>query len=687
MMTQCWVSPAELSQALRVTERRVRKRAQDEGWVWKAINKRGDRRYSVESLPADIRAAFLYNKVANDVPSEIDPKLIPARQDLDASEVRALIEKYESAPEWSRRRARARSEIISAFAWVSDQAASLTTAKNDFLRRYNAGNNGLGIPHDVYDLIPRLSRPSLDRWRSHLKTYGLAGLLDSTRTRDRYAGLTDEQKTYIIQLKKQKIHRRPIRILQYLRNRFDDVPSEATVRRFIREWEQENAELVCYLRNPDKWRSRYQVAFGNESKKAQYFLHMVEFDNTPADVMCSDGRRYTIVGGIDIFSRKAKVLVVPTGRAQAIATLMRRIIMSWGLFDVMIADNGQDYASRHVATACGAMGIELKAMAPFSPEKKPHIERFFGTLSTSLLEELDGYIGHSVADRKDIEAQKSFAQRLFGKGEVIEVGVPAGELQAIIDTWIDEIYHRGRHDSIAMSPEAKMGSCGRPVRRVLDERVLDILLAPEGTRTVQKKGLSLAGGIYADIALAEHVGERVKVRVDPADASRIYVFDMQFRYICTARDLSLEGLTVEEVERARRRQKRRILEQARALKALAQGVGDPMRELLEAKRTSSGRVIGFQTQEPFENEAMREAARAFEAAASRETFEADAPDEPDGKVVRMPSAAPIFESKLDRYKWLRRQEQIRPLSEREQGWCEGYEDTEEYYQIFVMPYE
>ena len=57
------------------------------------------------------------------------------------------------------------------------------------------------------------------------------------------------------------------------------------------------------------------------------------------------------------------------------------------------------------------------------------------------------------------------------------------------------------------------------------------------------------------------------------------------------------------------------------------------------------------------------------------------------KVVPLREETPIFESRLERYKYLQQQKRIRNLAEREEGFIEGYEASEEYYRIFVMPYE
>lgn len=706
------ITAKEIANILNISVRRVQFRAWRDGWPCEVLNARGDRVFFTDQLPPEIKGTLLQRKES----SYIKGLVLPARADLDLGQARALLSKFEGAPQWSRLKAEARGEIVEAFERFArapsyakatagrGKKKNLTKAKKDFCRRYNGGNDGLGIAPETYTNIDTITRPSLDRWRGLKRDFGLVGLLDACRNRQSFCQLTLEQKEYIKQLKVEKPHRRPARVIEYLQNKFDELPSPATIRRFIQTWEEENREYVAFLRNPDKWRSDYQAAMGDASAKALYFLHMLEFDNTPADVMCSDGKRYTVTGCVDIFSRKAKTIVVPTSRAQAIANLMRRVILEWGLYDVMIADNGKDYASRHIEVACTALGITQPPLPPFTPEDKPHIERFFRTLSEGLFEELDGFSGHNVAQAQDLRAQRSFAQRMFTKGEVIECRYSAQELQERIDSWLENVYHRREHSGIGMSPELRAGQSTRPVRRIMDERVLDILLAPAGTATVQKSGIHYDNGIFVAVELADVMRQKVQLRRQLSDAGTLYVFTMppESKFLCIATDTALQGLTVEEATLAKQRQKKRVREQVRAMKVLAKEVGDPMGELLEAKAAESGRVFAFRREEEAESPAITEASKAvnppegefeeFEISDFRdqraEAKEEKRNDGKDGKVVRLHlEEAPIFESKMERYKYLLARKNVRKLTEKEQGFMEGYEATEEHYRIFVMPYE
>jgi putative transposase len=696
--------------------RHIRRTAQSQNWGYIEEPCQGGKRKlygPVSTLPNDIRLRLLQEHL-----HDCGRMIIPDRRDIHEGQARELVQSFLAAPEWKREVAEARADILDAFdRFHRESRMSLGEAKIFFIQWYDKkilpGEINQQVKVDlgdqVFKLIKRLSRPTLDKWRADRRELGLAGLLPKYEGKGRVKALSDEQQRYIEGLIADNPDRRPRSLYKYLKNKFGkgNTPHETTVYRFYHGWCKKYQQALCFLRSPDEWRSNYQSAQGDAAEKAKYFLHMLEFDSTPADIMCIDGR-CTIVGGIDIFSRKAMCLVAPTSKSTAIAALMRRIIIEWGKFDVMIADNGKDYASRHIEAACGALQIELPPIPPFSPHLKPHIERFFRTLSCSLFEELKGYIGHSVADRIRIRSRESFANRMMGKEdrESVRIELTSADLQAKIDAWLDRIYHQERHEGIDCAPNAKAGESEQPIQRILDERTLDVLLAPCGKATVQKKGIRFEGGVYVHPDLAcdrngiSHIRRPVNIRRDLQNAGRIYVFDSEMNFICTAEDAALGGLTVEDHVLAQKRQRKAILNQVKAFKTVAEGVGDPMGELIESKRQATGRILSLHQQIPFDSETIREAGKAFEdvhedvhegmCEAESCTNDAEVQQEAaeaSTKIVPIQREEPTFERGYQRYRYLTRQKAIRPLTERELGWMDGYEHTEEYYKIFVMPYE
>jgi len=686
-----------LSQILGISEQRVRERSIQEGWPYREVKANGDKRarkyFEIEGLPVDVKTKVL-QALASDYQKNV---ILPQREDLNLSEVQSLIQQWNDAPAWKRREAEARFEILTAFNRFPKNGGRKRAA-NRFVNEFGVHNSNLGVSVESFKIIKTISRATLYNYGEAYRKYGLVGFLP--RGKGKPGGVwTPDMETHMRGLLAKNPDMRGIRVWDYIRNKFAgpgvSLPSKKTVRTKVKKWKDENKSTYAFMRNPDQWRSTYQLALGDASEKAEYYLHFIEFDSTPADVLCRDGKRNVIIGAIDLFSRKAKVLVSPTSKSTAIANLMRLILLDWGHFDFMVVDNGREYISIDVQVACDALRIKLKPTLRFSPELKSFIERFLGSLTVGLFEELRGFVGHNQAQRKAIESRQSFAQRMGKKDQVIEIGLTTPELQNFCDNWIEKIYHQRIHSALAKSPEAKAAESTRPIRRIPDPRMLDILLAPVGYPTVGKKGIQRQGAFYIATELGDYVKRKVEIRLDLSDAGRIYVFEKQSRkFICLAEDASISGLTVAEINEARNAQKKKVREEARALKTLAKQVGDPMTELLQSKRTEPGQVIAFSRFEKVEGGMIEEVGKALKAQEREvEGFRPDSEEpnpmdltENNSKIIPYPQGRPFFNSCLERYKWLKAQENIN-FTDRDREFMREYESTLEYYRIFIMPYE
>jgi len=452
-----------------------------------------------------------------------------------------------------------------------------------------------------------IHRGTYYRWRKAYDTHNLYGLrvkrFGSTRSK-----LSEEQKNCILSLIKFNPDCRDIRVWEYLLDEFpQNMVSGSTVSRFLRSWKNENPDVFAHLSNPDSWKSNFQIAFGSQSEKAHHFLHFIELDSTPADVMCLDGKRYTIIGGIDIFSRKVKCFVSPSSSGLGVAALLRSIITDWGVPFWIVRDNGKDYICNQINLILQNLDIKAQTLKPFTPEGKPHIERFFRTLSMSLLEEAAGYVGHNVADRKAIEARRTFAQRLMKQGgEPVKVDLTPEDLQTLINRWIENIYHQKQHGGIRATPEHMAAQSSVPVRRVEDERALDILLLPCGTRVIGKKGIAFENAFYRSPQFAGWVGKEVRVRRDMDNAGLLYVFDLENNFICTAMDSRIDGMTSAEYQAANKEQKRIVREKVKAIDTLTES---PMMRRLN-KSQAGKKLVGLSRTQTHSTEALEQAGNA-----------------------------------------------------------------------------
>lgn len=429
--------------------------------------------------------------------------------------------------------------------------------KEAFAAAWNRG----AIDSPARAVIPYLTSEKLDRWPAQLRHAGLARLAGNYGHR-RGQTLIDQQPQLAVALRSLIIdtpHASAVFAHELLCARYQDsglqLPSVKTVARWMNAWKAENHSLYCRISDPDRWKSTYMLAWGDASEHVLRLNQEWQADSTPADLGLSDGR-HNLIFLLDVYSRRLKIQVSKTSTAAAIASVLRRGLLEWGVPEVLKTDNGKDYVADHINRICHTLHIERQLCAPFSPWQKGHVERHVRTFSHDLLPYLPGYLGHNVAERQALRAREQFADRLFVKNAVIDLNLSAAVLQEFCDRWCEGYHNRPHRGLDGQTPNQVFAAWREPIRILSDERALDILLAPapsnDGWRQVSKDGgVKVDGYEYLATALALHVNDRVRVMYDPeGDMGKVYVFDGHGHYLATAECAEITGRNRREIAHA-----------------------------------------------------------------------------------------------------------------------------------------
>jgi len=557
---------------------------------------------------------------------------------------------------------------------------------------------------------PTLPAKTLDKWYRAWRTQGVEALLERKPRKDKgQTGLKRDDELYDVFLAAlAEMHDPTARqVERVIRDQLgkDRAPPVSTLKRWLREFKATNAPALLMFKNPDGYKNKYRSAFGSQMDGITRPNQQWQQDSTIGDAMqradlafdlvdvdTGEIRRHAIIASIDVFTRRAKVVVAPTSSSNAVKAVTRLCMLAWGKPEQIKTDNGRDYTAQDYDFALSSLGIEHRLCTPFSPEQKPYVERFIGTLMHDLFPMLEGFVGKSVAERKAIESAKSFAQR-FGLG-AIDLRMGARQLQDVIDGWLDE-YHSRMHSELGCSPNEM---AERHVTHVvqIDERALDIFLmkvAGKETRVVGKKGIAMPGSDgFSAPELAAHIGSTVRCRQDELDLGAMYVFAMDGSFICKALDHSLLGINRGElaakaraieaatikpmVDQLRKSMKKRLTKQAvqslyndkeRAAEASASNVHRIAPRVVAHTTPAIDSVLAsFDT-------SVQDAARANARALFDEQDARPAP----APVISMASANPI-----GRYSaWVRLQaRQVRgeAISKRDLDWAASYQGSKEF---------
>lgn len=604
--------------------------------------------------------------------------------------------------------------------FMGTSGLSVIPAERPFLKFYAAegrAENSKFVPGWVYQIYPEFSVQTLRRWRAMRKHDSAYAELSTKYGKRRGTGILDrandgEVSTFIVALITKHLHVSGAHVRDLTRSRFGDrlrltcpktgqermekLPNIRTFERFVYNWKQKNGDLHLKLTNPDGFKNRHQVAFGKADAGIERLNQIWEIDASPVDALCVDGR-YSLYACIDVFSRRTIILVTKTPRTEATLLLIRRAIMEWGVPESIRTDQCSDFTSKRFQVAIASLGIEHAPVTPFSPEKKPFVERVIGTIQSDVMPILPGFIGHSVADRKMIEATKAFSVRLGEDDKsAFAVKMTSEELQRYLDDWAFSKYAHSHHGTIGMSPFEKANSWRGNIRKIDNPRALDLLLAPiatgDGYRTVTKKGIKVERADFIAPELGIYIGKKLLVRHDPVDMGRIYLFDAEENFICEAFNPERLGIDRDEMTAlAKAKKKQDIREREKEIKRMQRSIKpeDLIQDYLRAHVEKSADVVSFPRQADIHTSpALAEAAKAMKPRGT-----APAPAEQTERQKKSHEAlllelsgkappAPVKETPELRFKramnFEARLERGERISEEDYRWLEGYRNTPQY---------
>jgi hypothetical protein len=159
----------------------------------------------------------------------------------------------------------------------------------------------------------------------------------------------------------------------------------------------------------------------------------------------------------------------------------------------LVSGYGKIYTSKRLDVICAELGSKIIHCAPYSPEGKGKIERFFG------------YIDNSFEPEVKASGIESLEQ-----------------LNDALSAWLAHNYHQKAHSELKMPPQAVFDEGKSYIKTIDPVKLYDIFLYRE-ERKVQKTGLiSVCGNLYE----VDHklVKKKVQVRYHPDNLTKINVY-------------------------------------------------------------------------------------------------------------------------------------------------------------------
>lgn len=615
--------------------------------------------------------------------------------------------KFAALPKDSDKRKRAKARewlVIGCIQYGQERGLGVKAARSAYAQEVNQGT--IPLPESVRPWIPqydgqrRLTFDSMQRWTDDYRKFGIWGLTDGYGHRAGDFKVVRNKELYRLVLgamvKAPQI--RAERIIEFLEAEHPHLSKVVSARRlheFMKWWKAENAQLWTFITNPDKWKNIYMAAAGSVFERIDRLNQLWELDSTPGDWLLKDGR-HSVVGAIDLYSRRLKFFVSKTSTAAAVKQLLRRCMLNWGVPEAVRTDNGADYVSEAVDSLLRDLQIMHEVCIPFASEEKGTIERAMRTMSHGLLELLPGFIGHNVAERKAIEARKAFADRVMKRGEVVEVEMTSDELQAKLDEWTEFVYHRNPHGGLnGKTPWEMVNAWREPIRTISDANALDELLAEMGgTRTIGKKGIRFDNRFFIDPTgmMYRYVGKEVTIRIDEHDIGNLAVY-LDGAFLCWATDPDVSGIERKEVTGAiKHSQKSFMAEKAQEFKEFTRSLRGKniVQTVIDYRKAQAENIVDLpKRSEQHTTPALEQAGIA---AATRKGSKPDRLSEVSAEqraeLAREMAAehiAPVVDLRdtaqqryARAYELEQRLERSELVQASERRWLEGYKQTPEY---------
>lgn len=199
---------------------------------------------------------------------------------------------------------------------------------------------------------------------------------------------------------------------------------------------------------------------------------------------------------------------------------------------VMVWDNGLEFTASAVTEAAIMIGSYAAPTFPYSPEKKPKIERVNGTIQRELLATLPYYTkGPLGRDRQ-----------LYGPAERLPLEILVDE----IGRWIDHYNLERPHSALdGRTPAEAWAADPTPIRTIPDEDLRRFTLERRKVKVSHDGGVTIDRRSFTAPQLHGLVKETVEVGAMPHDYSRVEVY-LDDEWLCTA--TPTDSLTPAQVE-------------------------------------------------------------------------------------------------------------------------------------------
>jgi transposase InsO family protein len=445
------------------------------------------------------------------------------------------------------------------------------------------------------------------------------------KEKDTFPSLTDEQKAVIENIWFDRSFAANLGTIEMLFEKFEEIaearsweryPSIKTVARYIKHlMDRPGAESARYLaaNGTREWKNKMMVKARRETASLEVMEYVVGDEHTFdiwVQYTAPNGKikavRPKLVAWMDVKTRTiiGDVLCVDANSQTLKESLIKMIYSNpGGVPKIIHIDNGKDYTGKTMtgterknrrinfdfdAETIGfyqSIGVqEIGRSLPYQPWDKS-IERFFSTVCTKFSKWFESYTG-------TLTGSKTYAKRNKDIDKMLEHGelLTMEEFFELWLKWKDTKYHTREHRGLKenhekwVTPIELFENGSRYMKAAPPREYAAMLLMKADQVTVRNVGIKKFDVLYTDSELGNYVNQKVSIKWDIDDVTKLYVYDAKGFKICEA--VSAEVLSYGQhcsqaaLEKHMREQKRQYRNMVEAL----EGYTTPYESRLEQGR-------------------------------------------------------------------------------------------------------
>lgn len=321
--------------------------------------------------------------------------------------------------------------------------------------------------------------------------------------------------------------------------------------------------------------------------------------------------RPVLVGWVDTRSR---VIMGPVickhSNSQIIKQSTVSFIYTYGVPEYMLIDNGKDYTAEAMTGRKRNQRISLDSeivgfyksigikddirSRPYQPWSKAQIERFFGTVCSRFTKWLGSYTGTLSGRRTAAKVNKEIP-KLLEKDLLISME----EFTDLFLKWLREEYHQREHSGLKrmkekyIKPMELFEKAEDKYIKAPPPRSYAAMLMMKAERVhVYNIGIRKFGYEYRAPELCEYIDQKVNIKWDESDITRLYVYTTDGRKICEAESQDLLLIAPKVPQKALEEHLKMQNQQIKGIKDKLKAYNTPLEELAE-NYSSHKSTFGF----------------------------------------------------------------------------------------------